>query len=66
MEEFVCQNFPSNKQIQIFKISTDLKSQAILSTMNRMEEVKLGDLHQQSIQKSADVCTETDQWKRTQ
>lgn len=48
------------------KISTDLKSQAILCTMNRMEEVKLGDLHQQSIQKGADVCTETDQWKRTE
>lgn len=43
-----------------------MKSQAILSRMNRMEDVKLGDLHQQSKQKGADVCTDTDQWKRTE
>lgn len=42
------------------EISIDLKSQAILSSMNRMED-KFGDLHQQSKQKGNDVCTDTDQ-----
>ena len=49
-----------------YEISIDLKSQAILSSMNRMEDIKFGDLHQQSKEKGNNVCTDTDQWKRTE